>query len=273
MNYEKLMKSHLESYKTAKLGLSGPETWRGKGTYHYILPVDRQELNFLEPYRMETSGQVADKKIKLHQFFHHLNSSQAVCLNFFYPLILEGQLPIVLKILQLGDEPVKHWAFEKIMPGGERTNFDFYMELKSGKEILFEIKYTENGFGKVTAGEKHDTRYRNVYQNMLAGKIRPGIEACEAMAKNYQLLRNIAYVEPEKNRQLLFICPANNKKLHVEYQNVMDNIVEPALHVNIRMVTWESLLERLKEQLEIQPNVPAKLKDHYREFEEKYFPA
>ncbi|MDN7241689.1 hypothetical protein QWY14_07780 [Planococcus sp. N028] len=273
MNYEEMIKSHLADYKVKKLAITAPQTWRGgKKKYHYILPADQWDLNFLSQFRAESSKWIKDKEIKLHHSFHHLNSSQAVCFNFFYPLIIEGQLSLVLKILHVEDEPIEEWAFEKIMPGGEKTNFDFYLKLKSGKEILFEIKYTERGFGKVPASETYEKQFLNVYRTMLAGKIRMEVAGYETLAKNYQLLRNIAHVEPGDKRSLVFICPENNKKLHKEYQNVLDNLVMPALHQNIHMVTWESLLKRLKIQMEAEPNNLTKLADHYREFEEKYFP-
>ncbi|RNF39595.1 hypothetical protein EEX84_08975 [Planococcus salinus] len=238
--------------------------------YHYILPKDKRELNFLSAYRHETENYVKAEKIKLHQFFHHLNSSQAMCLNFFYPLIVEHQLSLVLKVLNLPDEQIEEAAFEHILPGGEKTNFDFYMKLKSGKEILFEIKYMEKGFGKSTSCETLERQYQNVYREMLTGKIRSGVDELEALGKNYQLLRNIAHLEWGDERLLVNICPGQNLKLHKEYKNVMDKIVVPELHKNIRMVTWESLLERMNDQLEEHPSFSNKLEKHYKEFEEKY---
>lgn len=274
MTYEQLMRSHLGNYKVAKLDVMELESWReSEKMYHHILPPDKKEMNYLAPYRSETNNYVKEEKIKLHQLFHHLNSSQAMCLNFFYPLIAENSLNLLLKALKLPDEPVMEYAFEHIMPGGEKTNFDFYMKLKSGKEILFEIKYTEEGFGRAVSRETVAKQYKNVYQNMLKGKIRSGVVEYDALLKNYQLLRNIAYVDPGDKRLLVFICPEHNQKLHKEYKNVMDNIVEPALHKNIRMVTWESLLEQVKDQLQTEPVTEYKLIEHYEEFGEKYFPG
>ncbi|MGK7376364.1 PGN_0703 family putative restriction endonuclease [Planococcus sp. 1R117A] len=268
------MKAHLADYKVRKLAITGHETWRnGKKKYYHILPASQRDLNFLSNYRADIQKYINDKRVKLHQYFHHLNSSQAVCFNFFYPLIAENQLPLLLKALQLDGEEVENWKFEKMMGEGERTNFDFYLKLKSGREVLFEIKYTENGFGKVTNHIKYEEQYQNVYQKMLAGKIRPEIEERAALKKNYQLLRNIAYIEPEGNRLLVVICPEHNKKLHKEYNLVIDHIVEPRLHKNIQMITWELLLEQINNQLLSDQKIPGKLVDHYREFEEKYFPS
>ncbi|RNF39607.1 PGN_0703 family putative restriction endonuclease [Planococcus salinus] len=274
MTFEQAMKIHLSDYKMTKLALTHPEKWRGKDKdYHYILPASQWELNFLSSYRTEIVKYITEEKVKLHQYFHHLNSSQAVCFNFFYPLIAEGQLPLLLKALQLSGEEVEAYKFEKNMPGKERTNFDFYLKLKSGKEVLFEVKYTENGFGKATDSERYQKQYRNVYRQMLAGKIQSGVSEYHALIKNYQLLRNIAYVDSGGEKQLILIGPKNNKKLHKEYENAMRDIITPELRKSIQMITWESLVERVKIQLMSNVNMHGKLADHYQEFQEKYFPV
>lgn len=271
MKYDQLINNHLANYKMMKLAITEPENWRGGvKQYHYILPPNKRELNFLSPYRTEAVDYVKEEKIRLHQFFHHLNSSQAMCLNFFYPLIVEGRLNLLLKVLQLPDEPVVEYAFEHLLPGGEKTNFDFYMRLKSGTEVLFEIKYTEKGFGKVTSSARYQKQYNNVYRQMLAGKIRLGVREYEALVKNYQLLRNIAHVEPGGDRYLVFVCPKHNLKLHKEYKNVMDNIVVPVLQKNVQVISWEALLEDLKVHVG-NPVISVKLRELYKEFEEKYF--
>lgn len=238
MDLGQMMKNHLSNYKMKKLAITRPEKWRGGHLdYHYILPANKRELNLLDNYRQETHQYINDKPVKLHQYFHHLNSSQAVCFNFFYPLIVENQLSLLLKVLHLKDEEISEWIFEKMLGEGERTNFDFYLKLKSGKEVLFEIKYTEDGFGKVTDDPKYEKQYQNVYQKMLEDKIRSGVEAYPALLKNYQLLRNIAYVKPDGERIVVFICPDKNTKLHKEFNHVMNQVVDPKLHTSIYMFT------------------------------------
>lgn len=274
MDFGQMMKDHLSNYKVKKLAITRPEKWRGGHLdYHYILPANKRELNLLDNYRQETHQYINDNAVKLHQYFHHLNSSQAVCFNFFYPLIAENQLPLLLKVLHLKDEEISEWSFEKMLGEGERTNFDFYLKLKSGKEVLFEIKYTEDGFGKVTDDPKYQKQYKNVYQKMLEGKIRSDIDVYPALLKNYQLLRNIAYVKQGAERMVVFICPENNAKLHKQFNYVMKHMVEPSVQPSIRMLTWESLLREVTHQLKLDSKMSWKLKDHYREFEDKYFPT
>ena len=273
MDFGQMMKDHLSNYKVKKLAITRPEKWRGGHLdYHYILPANKRELNLLDNYRQETHRYINDNAVKLHQYFHHLNSSQAVCFNFFYPLIAENQLPLLLKILHLKDEEISEWSFEKMLGEGERTNFDFYLKLKSGKEVLFEIKYTEAGFGKVMDDLRYQKQYKNVYQEMLAGKIRSGIDVYAVLLKNYQLLRNIAYVKEDGTRIVVFICPKNNTKLLKEFNHVIDHVVDPRIHPNILMLTWESMLGEVTNHLKLDPKTSDKLIEHYREFEDKYFP-
>ena len=55
---------------------------RNSVSYPHILPVAHQNLNFLERYRSEMVAYLASEpSVKQHQDFHHLNSSQAMCLN------------------------------------------------------------------------------------------------------------------------------------------------------------------------------------------------
>lgn len=273
MTFEQLMKAHLSNYKVKKLALTRPEKWRGgRMDYHYILPANKRDLNLLGNYRMAVRQYIDGEDIKLQGDFHHLNSSQALSFNFFYPLIAEEQLPLLLKVVELEDEEVGAYGFEKTMGEGEKKNFDFYLKLKSGKEVVFEIKYTEEDFSKKADNERDQKQDRNVCQTVLAGKIQPNVKGYQALQKNYQLLQDIAYIQQEDGRLLVVVCPGNNKTLHFHYNQVMDNIVVPELQRTIQMLPWENLLEGLKIQLNSNMTIPGKLIHHYREFEDKYFP-
>ncbi len=62
--------------------------WNYRGTlveHKYILPPKLYMRNLLPGYLEEIGRYVKSDgvTIKLHQYFHHLNSSQAMCLNLF----------------------------------------------------------------------------------------------------------------------------------------------------------------------------------------------
>jgi len=94
----KILEKLVEYKKTQKdLRNLDSGTYRGK-LYDHILPLAdkkyKNKANIIEYYRDDFYKSELSK-IKYHKYFHHLNSSQAMCINFFYPLIKKEQLNIV----------------------------------------------------------------------------------------------------------------------------------------------------------------------------------
>ncbi|MEH7248075.1 hypothetical protein V7114_14965 [Neobacillus niacini] len=264
MEFQDRAKQHLSEYKLHKLGVTENGCWKRKNKeYTHILPFEYKQLNFLENYRTELSGYIEDTHMHLHQDFHHLNSSQAACLNFFYPLVEEDCFSKLLPILQFDNETIKNYQFEKIVSRKEGTNFDFYLELDSGKKVFFEIKYSEIGFGKATDLPRYREKYESVYKARLEDKVNEGILLYPTLIKNYQLMRNISYVDPTSF--LVIICPEGNRRVRQEYENVIYKILKPEYHSNIQLITWEALVHELKSNLH-----QKRLNEHYTMFEEKY---
>lgn len=270
MTYKEQVKSRLANYKLTTLGVAENGYWRkDKPSYAHILPKEQKNLNFLEPYRSELAN-YAERNIRLHKDFHHLNSSQAVCMNFFYPLIEENQLSLLLDILKLDNESIDFAEFEKIMDRAEGTNFDFYIKLKSGKQIFFEIKYSETEFKKQKSSAAYQKKYNLIYKDRLSGKLRAGTDDYDSLMKNYQLLRNISYVDATDQNLLVIIYPKGNLKLKQEYEDLINNVIEPSLHKNIHLITWEAIWEDLMDSLASSSTVPQRLQDQYKLFGEKY---
>lgn len=261
----------MEEYKINDLGVLENVVRQGK-SYGHILPKELQNLNFLETYRTELIEYINESKspIKLHKDFHHLNSSQAACLNFFFPFIFEKQHQLFLDLFSLGHDRIKNIEFEKIINPQERTNFDLYVKLESGRQIFFEVKYTEDGFGKVTNDPTYLKKYQEIYKARLEGKIIDGIPQYETLIKNYQLLRNISYLDSKSEDMLFIICPEDNVILHREYENVINNVIEPELRSNISLITWETIVTKLMTILENSPNIPWRFLEHYSLFKKKY---
>lgn len=271
MTYKDEVKKHLATYKIDHLGVIENGTWKtNKKKYAYIVPDNQKELNLLEPYRMELKNYIGEKKIHLHKDFHHLTSSQAVCLNFFYPLTKENKLYLLLKILQLNHEEIEEYGFEKVITRAEGTNFDFYNMLASGKQLFFEIKYTEDGFKKETPAIKYQNKYDTVYKKRLAGKLKPGIDEYGTLMKNYQVMRNISYVDATEENMVIILYPKGNQKIRKEYEHLIENVIEKNLHPNIRLITWEDLCSALVVLLQSSPDTPERLLTQYKDFREKY---
>src|SRR5271169_3418289 len=118
MNFCKSICDHLGTYKVQVLGVEklGIFPYRGREVRKtHILPISgtgkRGQLNIL-PYRDVRFFERDYSKIKYHQFFHHLNSSQALCLNLFYPLIEENRLGLLTEFLKIESTGPLKGAFE-----------------------------------------------------------------------------------------------------------------------------------------------------------------
>lgn len=94
MTFRELACEHLARYKVEAMRVTENGLFRYEGrdlSMPHILPKCHHQMNILERYRKRFwSSDYAN--INLHRFFHHLNSSQALCINLFYPLIAENAL-------------------------------------------------------------------------------------------------------------------------------------------------------------------------------------
>ena len=79
--YQQILQRHLATYKATRLGVKEAGTFVHNGRelhYAHILPKDLRWLNVLEPIRAEVREYIElHRDLKLHKYFHHLNSSQA----------------------------------------------------------------------------------------------------------------------------------------------------------------------------------------------------
>jgi hypothetical protein len=83
MNYQAEMQQHLAKYRAQRLGIFEEGMYKGQ-PYPHILPWRFRFLNLLEAFQSEIQSYLqSNRLIRLHQYFHHLNSSQAFAFNFF----------------------------------------------------------------------------------------------------------------------------------------------------------------------------------------------
>jgi len=226
MSYQSDIKKHLSDYKRMVFAGFPNGFWiRSKPpkmlTYAF-LPKDEDE-NLIKYYQNDFLKSHFNVTIKRHMYFHHMNSSQAMCINFFFPLFNELQLDLVLEFLGFHSDRVdyKTVAFEKESHIDKKanyrpTNFDFYFETESGKKFYFEIKYTEQEFGKAPADKDHINKYRSIYSKHLS-LIDPMYQNQKEFLDNYQLMRNIIHVD--KDSYVIFIYPRDNKRIKLGASN------------------------------------------------------
>ena len=278
MTYQKDIKIKLGIYKRKILKELEDGIWkRTNGFYPHILPKDKWFNNLLPNYKPEFRTYLSkNKKIKLHQYFHHLNSSQAMCFNMFYPLIEEKKLDLLLDVLNIhGDsidynsacfekesdiekEPISELGIDK-----RPTCFDFYFRTKSGKKFHFEIKYTEERFAKAKYDNSHFAKYEAIYKNHCF-PINSEYCNCISFLDNYQLLRNLVHIS--ENSYVVFIYPEKNSKIKQQAEDAKSFLVKPEFQQRVINLTWENLLEYL-ESVNLNSD---KLTTQMTDFKQKY---
>ncbi len=273
MKFRNLACAHLSRYKVDSLGI------REDGIFRYrkrnipkshILPIALRDRNILEQYRHEffTSSH---SKISFHRYFHHLNSSQALCINFFYPLIAENKLELFLKFL--GVDPVSDFEalFEKesdIEKAKRRTSFDFFMRLDGIRKIYVEVKYTEQGFARAKHDEEHRKKFHETYLPLLKDKEDFLVPECRDESfflDHYQVLRNLVHMN-DKDAVVLFFASANSV-VTKQAGYARDHLLTDKGKAQLRIVYLEEIVPLLETGCR-----GTVLDGYYQEFRAKYLP-
>ncbi len=245
MTYQKEIKEWLRDYKISHFkGLEDGIWKKNKESYPHILPEKHKHDNILSTYK-DSFWKSIHSSIKLHPDFHHLNSSQAMCINFFYPLFKEKKLDIILKALKIENDSVDYNSvqFEKdsdVEKQSRPTSFDFYFRTMNGKKIHFEIKFTEQEFGRAKPDTEHINKYELIYKNNCS-VINSDYCNCDSFLKNYQLMRNLIHLSD--NSYVVFIYPVNNKRVKKQAEFARLNFVKFDLQKNAINLTWEQLVD------------------------------
>lgn len=239
----------------------------------YILP--RIE-NYYKNTKNILSGIRADflnsnyKNIKPHIYFNHLNSSQAMCINFFYPLIKNNLLNHVLSRIKI-NEPINYSEveFEKdsnIENTGRKTNFDFYIKTKNNKNIYFEIKYTERSFGSAKNDVPHIKKFNADYLPKLnsVSHINKNYYSKDKFFKNYQIMRNILNID--ENSYVVIIYLKENEKLRIKCEEVKNKIISKPLTSHFLDIDWHDMFDWVYKNI----HNNTYLVSYYDDFREKY---
>lgn len=252
MKFDKLIKEHLASYKVDKLQIVENGTWwKNNKEYQHILPKDKYMDNIINKgFQKELINYINVKD--LHLGFHHLNSSQALALNLFGPLITTNRLSIIGDLLQIEILDNSKSEFEYIENSNENTNFDYFIK-DNNFNVYFEVKYTENKFGNAKDDNEHQEKYLQIYKDKL-GKIANITR--KQFFNDYQLWRNILY---SPNGYIVFVVPSFRKDLIAIIETAKEKLINKQ---NIKVLRIEDIISKCK-QIDI-------LKDHYCEFENKY---
>ena len=263
---------HLDQYRTGTLGVeeAGTFLYRGKVIPKgHILPRSHRDLNILPEYRSRFLSS-DHARISFHDLFHHLNSSQALCINLFYPLLAEGELHLVPDFLGLSRTASLPARFEKkseLEKADRLTSFDFFFQ--SGQvSVFFEVKYSENGFGKARADDDHKDKFKATYKTLVDNS-EFLTEACREEAfflKHYQILRNLVHITSTSNVVFLFLSA--NLTVKRQALKAHAEILTAAGKKRMKIV----FLEDFVAFLEGHTNHP-QLARYYGHFRDKYLPT
>jgi len=263
LEFRKKVIENLVKYKNSKYpGLPLGDFNNNK--YEHILPLSCRDKNLLPEARGLLPSQY-------HQYAHHLNSSQMMCVNFFSVLtrnevLIRKFLSELLEITFDSNSKLTDSKFEYTPNGKKFTNFDYFCEFSCGRRFYFEIKYTESDFGSPLQFLQNQKRYTNVWNTFYENQVKKSEYLSridmQSFFANYQINRNIAYVSKSnhQNEYVCFIYPRENSKL--------DNFLKMKVKgmQQVRPIYWIDAYTTIYNITKDDQ----RLKSHYQEFYDKY---
>lgn len=273
MNFQENVKKILGTYRKEQLGIEETGIFRYRGRdllKDHILPKKHANHNIISQYRDDFFSS-SKSQINFHKYFHHLNSSQALCINLFFPLIVEKQIDIILEILEIPQNTVINACFEKesdiekVAETDRKTNFDFFLQLDNNLKVYFEIKYSESEFGKAKNDEEHIVKFSRTYQPLLRNNsfIRTEYKDMDTFLGSYQIMRNLVHLN-YKNF-VVFLYPEANRNIHRQAQIAYESILSDNGKERFKILLLEKVIDDIMKRIKTN-----KLLDHYKEFKNKY---
>jgi hypothetical protein len=264
-------KRWLSTYKREVLGVEENGVWVQNGQrYPHILPQEKYELNILASVRDEFWDWLPSQQIQLQRDFHHLNSSQALCFNLFFPILREnGQaLEALLSAMGIAGVPMAGASFEFQPDKAEGTCIDFSLPLRSGPRINFEIKYTESEFGSAKADPAHLEKFESIYKPRMAGRFQESFCSSGQFLEHYQIARNVWHLNEATGDIAVFLLSKANTRLRQQEPIIKECALEP-FRSRIRIIYLEDLVVDLSKTLKPDEMVQ---RQQLEEFRAKYLP-
>lgn len=264
--YENI-KKRLVDYKENILGISG-SGYYGKKEEKHILPRGCWEQNFMTD--------ISNLSYKKHDGYHHLNSSQTMCVNFFYPLFKNDYLLLSKFLSKALNEriEIEYAQFEYVNKSeyGD-TNFDFYCRDNKGLNYFFEIKYTEKDIAKKCSSkdqsdayllEVFDKKYRPLVEKDGSYLSKCKEEPMVFMREHYQAFRNMSVANNVSNSYSIFLTMKGNEGTYKELCFALKYVGGENKH--IRSLYWEDVIRIIIEDCGLNEDQVG----YYIEFKKKY---
>ena len=251
MSFNEDVFKHLALYKKNVLGIleDGIFRYRGKEIFKpYILPSGYEGKNFPADFEFSIKKNTLFidtlPPISLHRYYHHLNSSQVLCISYFYGFIKDKERLFSLCEF-LGVAKPSGACFEFIENEREGTNVDFAILLENGSRVYFEIKYTEENFGSVgkVLGSKSEAETRAYYLDRKK-RFYSLVEISDNdYLKHYQVVRNISLCPKSSGNKTVFLIPRENESVCRSLDYGL-GAIRNLDGFNYEVVFWEGLLEK-----------------------------
>lgn len=269
-SYAEQLNAHLAAYKTGHLGVQEPGTFFHRGRelqYQHILPKEKQWMNILEPFRRDVQQYLADRpNIKLHRYFHHLNSSQAFTLNLFFPYFECGGSAQLLRAFGSQGE-LSSWEPECVVDAIEGTNVDVTW-VADGARTYCEVKLSEQEFGSAADDAAHRHKLETIYRPKLASLCASELLEPKHFFENYQLFRNVWLAAREAGSSVVFLVPRANTRIWRQLSVFLGSL-SPAISSRVRAVAVEDVLASLA----VAEGLPTPLTSYATLLSAKYAPA
>jgi hypothetical protein len=228
VTYQQRLNKHLAEYKRTALSIQQPGDFRYRKTvvkHDHILPAKSAWLNVLEPARTLARQYLErHREIKLHRYFHHLNSSQAFTFNLFFPYFAEPARAAVL-LRALGQTAsLKSWTPESIPVSREGTNVDIAWETTDGRTTFCEVKLSEGDFGKGREDARHLRKLQEIYSPTLIACIEGDWLKPRRFFGCYQIFRNVWHLTQAPNSTLIFLLPRANTTLWKQLEQTLSAV-------------------------------------------------
>lgn len=271
--YPQSLLTHLETYKREVLGIDEPGIFEYRGRKipkDHILPEDAWNLNFLHGIRGQSASlrDCHGKAIQWHRFKHHLNSSQAMAVNLFQPLLTSTfGLEILAAVTGVESPTADGTGFEFVPDSEEETNIDFCVSGKDGKKLFVEVKLSEADFGRAKNDERHRKKFAAIYLPRCQGRVllKRGKE-WEEFRHDYQFYRNALFADADT--RIWFLIPGVHRSLIQQAERCLEKLTE-GIRSQVRIVRMGELFAGIVSRT----SGDRTLTTHYEAFRRKYRPA
>lgn len=225
MNYRDLLVAHLAQYRREELKVAEPGTFVYRGRtipVEHILPHDQAWLGIPPEVREQVRNYALAQSVKLHRYFHHLNSSQAFALSLFVPFFEGGREGSDALLRALGIRAaLKRWAPESVPVPEEGTSLDAWWLTADECQYFCEVKLTEAEFGLAVDDSRHREKLKTIYAPRLASHLKPSRLSAPEFFRSYQILRNLWHAAGAPTSRVVFLYP--------QQHGVLDQLLMPVL--------------------------------------------